>query len=118
MSRWLSWIFLTPVALVVIAFSVSNRSTVVLNLWPLDVSSPPLPIFGVVLASIFVGVILGSVVSWLNAGKLRARVRDLANRAERAEREADRLRQEVDNLETAKKDERISLAAPSNTRAA
>ncbi len=118
MSRWLSWIFLTPIALVVVAFSVSNRATVVLNLWPLDASSPPLPIFGVVLASLFVGVLFASVVAWLGAGRLRRRVRKLTRRADKAEQEAARLHQEVDDLKSAQRNQRIALAPPSDTRAA
>lgn len=117
-SRWLSWIFLLPVALVIIAFSVSNRDTVILNLWPLNASSPPLPVFGIVLVGIFGGVLVGRILAWAAAGRLRRRIRNLTYRADEAERQVVLLRKEIDNFKSAQKKREIAISSPPNAKAA
>lgn len=109
--RLFSWFVVVPTALAVVAFSVSNRAEVVVNFWPLPFTSE-LPVFAVVLVSIFAGFVLGGLVAWISGGKRRWRARAMARRAKAAEAEAARLRDKVADLEEAAEKQEIALPAP------
>ena len=112
MSKVGFWIVVAPLAAAIIVFSVNNREDVVLDLWPLDLVTVPLPAYSIILAGIFLGFLAGGLVAWVSAGKFRKRARlerQRANRAEkelalakdhihRLEREADELRSETPRL--------------------
>ena len=87
MSKVFFWIVVMPLAAAVIVFSVNNRADVVLDLWPLDMVTQPLPVFSVVLAGLFAGFLIGGLVVWISGGKARRRARHERHRADRAERE-------------------------------
>ena len=87
MSKVFFWIVVMPLAAAVIVFSVNNRADVVLDLWPLDMVTQPLPLFSVVLAGLFAGFLMGGLVVWISGGKARRRARREGHRADRAERE-------------------------------
>ena len=53
-----------PCAVIVIVFSTSNRVVTNVDIWPFDYVIE-LPVFGVVLSSILIGFIFGSIFSWL-----------------------------------------------------
>ncbi len=86
-SKVFFWIVVMPLAAAVIVFSVNNRADVVLDLWPLDMVTQPLPVFSVVLAGLFAGFLIGGLVAWISGGKARRRARQERQRADRAERE-------------------------------
>jgi uncharacterized integral membrane protein len=86
-SKVFFWIVVMPLAAAVIVFSVNNRADVVLDLWPLDMVTQPLPVFSVVLAGLFAGFLIGGLVVWISGGKARRRARREGHRADRAERE-------------------------------
>lgn len=96
MSKVLFWIVMMPLAAAVVVFSVNNRSDVVLDLWPLDMVTQPLPVFSVVLAGFFAGFLMGGLVAWISGGKARRRARREGQRADRLERE---LKDVEDRLE-------------------
>ena len=87
MSKVFFWIVVMPLAAAVIVFSVNNRADVVLDLWPLDMVTQPLPVFSVVLAGLFAGFLIGGLVVWISGGKARRCARREGHRADRAERE-------------------------------
>ncbi len=87
MTKVFFWIVVMPLAAAVIVFSVNNRADVVLDLWPLDMVTQPLPVFSVVLAGLFAGFLMGGLVAWISGAKTRRRARAEARRADRAERE-------------------------------
>ena len=87
MSKVVFWIVVVPLAAAIVVFSVNNRADVVLDLWPFDLVTVPLPVFSIVLAGVFLGFLAGGVVAWISAGKARKRARLEAQRAKRAERE-------------------------------
>ena len=87
MSKVFFWIVVMPLATAIIVFSVNNRADVVLDLWPLDMVTRPLPVFSVVLAGLFAGFLIGGLVAWISGGKARRRARQERQRADRAERE-------------------------------
>ena len=91
--RHLIWILTFPIVLVAIVFSVANRDLIEIDLWPLDLRIS-LPLFMVLLLSLFVGFLLGLIVAHFSAGRSRARARDARYRAEMLERENARLKRQ------------------------
>jgi hypothetical protein len=90
---------MVPVALAVISFSVNNRGGIVVDLWPAPFVLEA-PLFAVVLTSIVIGILVGSFIAWMSAGRARSRARANARRAAAAEREAETLRRQVSDGET------------------
>jgi uncharacterized integral membrane protein len=88
-----------PLAAVVVAFTVSNRGTVHLDLWPTSYSLD-IPVFAAVLSAAVIGFLAGAVVSFVAAGRRRARNRQLARMLENSKREQAYLREQVKKLET------------------
>ena len=89
MIRFVSWIILVVVAIVVVAFAVSNRQPMTLDLWPLPFLLNP-PVYLVVLAAVVFGFALGGAVSWWSAvWRTRRKVRKVRERHEQ-EKEAER----------------------------
>ena len=60
--RFLSWLIGLPVAIIVVAFALSNRHDVVLGLWPFE-EGLGLPIFLAVLLPLLTGFVLGYLVA-------------------------------------------------------
>ena len=99
MSKMVFWIVVAPLAAAIIVFSVNNRENVVLDLWPLDLITVPLPVFSVMLAGIVAGFLAGGLVAWISAGKSRKRARLEAERAKRAENELTEAKDHIRRLE-------------------
>ena len=72
--RWLSWIVMLPLAAAVIVFSVSNRVVAQVDFWPFGYVVE-LPVFGIVLASLLLGFMLGGFIAWLSHAKKRSEAR-------------------------------------------
>lgn len=70
MLKFLSWILFLVIALVIAALSIANRETVTFSLDPLPFAFD-LPLFGLLLAAGFIGLIIGSIVTWLRGHKVR-----------------------------------------------
>ena len=102
--RRFSWVLTIPVLIVIVAFAVANRTPVAFDLWPLEMSAE-LPLFAVVLGSLFAGLVIGGVTAWLSGAESRRRARRARNRATELEREIGRLRSE-----------RETVAPPAETR--
>jgi len=96
--KLVSWIIMLPLALAAIAFAVTNRGAVELDLWPLPFTVQ-LPVFAVAFLSLFVGFVFGGFVAWMSAGKARRRARAKAREAEAARRELDMLREKLAKME-------------------
>lgn len=111
MLRILSWIVGIPVAAAVVAFAVANRGSVKLSLLPLPFEIE-LPLYLVVLGAMLAGLILGGLIAWLSAGRLRRRVRQSAREAEASSREAQALREKIERLEADPPAKRANLPAP------
>jgi len=98
MKAFLKALVLVPVALVVVLFSVANRAPVRVSLDPFSRDLPTLsydlPLFAVVLAAIFLGVLVGGLASWIAQGKHRKAAR-------RGRREVEALRSETEALRSA-----------------
>ncbi len=108
--KFIFWIVLLVVAVVFIAFSVTNRSVVTVDLWPSPYSID-MPLFGVALVALFIGFIWGGIIAWVYGGKTRERVRNMYRRAESDKRDLAILRQKVAKLEGADKKSADTVAA-------
>jgi uncharacterized integral membrane protein len=88
-------IILIPLAVVIIAFAVANRQIVTVSLDPFSAEHPAasltLPLFGLVIALLVLGVVIGGIAAWLRQSKWRRTAR-------RLEREVEDLRRERDVL--------------------
>jgi uncharacterized integral membrane protein len=83
--KFLQWFVFLVVALVVVVFVVQNRQEVEVSLWPLPFVKPA-PLFGVIIACVLVGFLLGAFSAWLSGGTARRKARELARlNAEKAQ---------------------------------
>jgi len=82
-----------PLTVLAVAFAVTNRHAVPLNLWPFRLELQA-PLFLMVLGALLLGVALGLLAGWLGAGRTRRRLRLERERAERLEAEVARLRRD------------------------
>lgn len=98
MMKFIFWIIVFVIAVVVIAFSVTNREVTTVDLWPSPYSID-LPVFGVALVALFIGFIWGGIIAWIYGGKTRQRVRNLYRRVESDKREMAILRKKLAKLE-------------------
>jgi uncharacterized integral membrane protein len=91
-------IILIPLAVVIIAFAVANRQIVTVSLDPFSAEHPAasltLPLFGLVIALLVLGVVIGGIAAWLRQSKWRRTAR-------RLEREVEDLRREREALKSA-----------------
>ena len=89
--RLLKFIVIIPVAAILLSFAFANRESVTIYFDPLGGATlPPVeaPAYLVLLIAVALGVVAGSLATWIGQGKHRRRARQ-------AEAEADRLRYDV-----------------------
>jgi outer membrane murein-binding lipoprotein Lpp len=91
-----SALVLVPLAIVLIAFAVANRQTILVSLDPFDQANPALsirlPLFALILIVIIAAVIVGGIAAWLRQSKWRRAAR-------LAQAQVRELRAQVDVLE-------------------
>ncbi len=75
MKRFLSWAIGLPAAIVAIAFALANRSMVTVSLDPISPEIPwmafSVPIWSILFAGVFLGLVVGWVAAWINQSKWR-----------------------------------------------
>jgi len=77
--RILSWIVAAPIVILVVLFAVSNRDSITLRLWPFpDQLTLLIPLF--TLIQLFVGFLLGAIVTWIGDRRRRRETRLLNKR--------------------------------------
>ena len=99
--RLLSWIVMIPIAIVIVAFSVSNRAPAMLDFWPFPWILEA-PVYLVVLAALVIGFACGMTISWLSNAALRRRARASERQAQVVERELALLRDKAGKPEPVK----------------
>lgn len=91
-----------PVAIVLVAFAVANRHLVLLSADPMSVDQPlyaiSLPLFVVMFATLFVGVVIGGVAVWFSQGAYRKEARSKRAEAKRLARERDVQKEQLNKL--------------------
>ncbi|MHA1597904.1 MAG: LapA family protein [Alphaproteobacteria bacterium] len=98
MTRLISWIIMLPLLVAVVAFTVSNRGRVTIDLWPLPFSYD-LPVFAIGMGGVFLGFLFGAIVAWVSGGKTRAFGRQLMRSLDSSRREEAHLKEQIRKLE-------------------
>ena len=101
--KFVSWIAMVAVGMLVILFSISNRTLVILDLWPLPVPQVTVPHYVPVLTAALAGFVGGAIVMWFSAGKVRRRARAASKKASGLEKNLDKLKQQIDELESSRR---------------
>jgi uncharacterized integral membrane protein len=109
-SRALYWLIIIPLFLVVVVFSVANRGTTELSLWPVLTQPVPFPVYGIALVGLFLGFVFGGIVSWAQNGRTRRRIRDLQKQSEADQREIATVRDRLTRLEATERQATIPPA--------
>ncbi len=119
MLRFLKWIFLALLGLVLLAVASANRDLVLLRLLPAEVDSffgfglaVEVPLFLAIFAGIVAGLGIGFVWEWLREAKHRSAANQHRREAGRLAREVDRLKSQKDEPE----DEVLALLDSKATR--
>jgi uncharacterized integral membrane protein len=88
-------IVLVPLAVIITAFAVANRQTVVVALDPFDAAQPAftatMPLFVLIFVLLILGVLIGGTAAWLRQSRWRRAAR-------RLDAELRDLRAELDGL--------------------
>ena len=103
--KFVSWIAMVAVGLLVILFAISNRTLVTLDLWPLPVPELTVPHYVPVLAAALAGFVGGAIVAWFSAGKVRRKARTASKKASGLEKNLDKLKNQIEELETSRRAE-------------
>jgi putative membrane protein len=85
--RFLWWIALALVAVILILFAISNRETVSLSLWLLPGAALELPLYLLVLGTLVVGFLIGQLAGWIGGWRWRREARRSRDRIAMLERE-------------------------------
>jgi len=88
----LGWIIGLPVAVVAITFAVNNRHAVKADLWPLPFAVD-LPLYVAMLVPLALGMLMGGVIAWVGAGRVRRVARQERRRARDLQEQVEVLRQ-------------------------
>jgi uncharacterized integral membrane protein len=97
-ARIVSWIVAAPIALIVVLFAVSNLDRVTLHLWPLPYDMT-IGIWALTLIQLFVGFLLGAIVTWIGDRRRRREARLLARRVAELEQSLTLARRQTAALE-------------------
>lgn len=98
MKRLLQWVVVALAGIIGVAFAVANRQIVAVSFDPFATTPSQqialkAPLFIVVIIALALGVIVGSLATWLNQGKHRRALRE-------AHGELDRLRKDVEAMKS------------------
>ena len=96
MKTFLKWLIITPIAIVIIAFSIMNRHSVPVVLDPFGSDVPGLRFEAPLVLIMFVcgalGIIVGSLATWVGQGIHRRALRDARSDVANLRNETVRLR--------------------------
>jgi len=91
-----TWIFIIPLAAVIIAFAVANRHAVTVSFDPFSAASPAyaatVPLFAALFAVLIFGVLIGGFAAWIRQGKWRRAARKLDSEVRALHEEMDAIR--------------------------
>ena len=112
MRRVLYWLILIPLFLVVIIFAVTNRQPTELSLWPVLTEGLSFPVYGIALIGVFIGFVFGGLVSWIQHGRSRRRIRELQRQSETDQRDVAILRDRLAGMEARERQATIPAPLP------
>jgi len=94
--RFIGWIIAVPVAFIVIAFAIANRTPVGVHFDPLPYELD-IPLWAAVIGALAVGFLLGALIRWLFDHRWRAEARKGKRHVRALEREISSLRQRLNS---------------------
>jgi uncharacterized integral membrane protein len=109
LSKILSWIISIPLALLIIVFSLVNRTPASVDFWPFP-TTMEVPLFALILVALMIGVVWGGMAAWLAAGRARKRAREMTRRAEDAEMEVRHQEERATRLQRDLRDARTAAS--------
>ena len=80
----IAWLLLLPLTPLFVVFAVANRHIVTLSLDPTPIVFEA-PLYSIVLASTFIGLIAGGFISWLRGFRCRSQLRNKQKAVHRRE---------------------------------
>ena len=109
-TRIVSWIVTAPIVILVVLFAVSNLDDVTLHLrpFPFDLT---IRIWALTLIELFVGFLLGAIVTWIGDRKRRRDARLLARKVTSLEQSLADARGEITELRGRQVDPRAPSVA-------
>ena len=94
MRKLFNYVFLLPLAILLILLSVANRQFVQVSLDPLSSEAPALslelPLFVFLFITFLLGMLLGGMLVWLSQGKHRKALREKSHEASKLKQETSR----------------------------
>jgi uncharacterized integral membrane protein len=94
MMRFVWWLLVVPIGVIVVALAVANRRSVLFSLDPFRPDNPALglnlPLFVVIFAALLVGLLIGGAAVWWTQGRYRKACRVAQGEAKRWQSEAQR----------------------------
>lgn len=103
----------------IVAFAVANRHPTVIEFFPLPIEPIEMPVYGVLIAGLMIGAVLGGGSAWLSNWAMRSEWRRLKQHVRRIEEEErqQRLREEEAAANrTQRRKEKAPLTAESRQR--
>jgi uncharacterized integral membrane protein len=99
MRKIVTALVLVPMAILLVTFAVANRRTVSVSFDPFDPSNPAfalaLPLFGLLLAGLIGGVVIGGAAAWMRQSRWRRTARLAQARARELHAELDQLKRDI-----------------------
>jgi uncharacterized integral membrane protein len=96
----LAVLVLVPLAILIVAFAVANRQTVVISFDPFSSVDPAyaarLPLFVLIFALVLLGVIVGGIATWLRQASWRRTARALDSDVRVLHQELEAMRRRAD----------------------
>jgi len=96
MKTFLKWLLLAPIAVVIVTFAIVNRHSVPVSFDPFGSDLPGLrfevPLFVVMFACAMLGVVAGSMATWIRQARHRRALRDTRSDLAHLREEAERAR--------------------------
>jgi uncharacterized integral membrane protein len=91
MRKFLTYLVLVPLAIVILMFALANRQIVTVSFDPFSSTQPALsftmPLFVLIFLLIILGVLIGGIAAWLRQSKWRRNARRLEADVEALRRE-------------------------------
>ena len=115
MKRIASLFIMVPVGIIVVALAVSNRQAVSVSIPP-QIGDEPLvsfsvPLFALLFATLFAGMLLGSFATWWTQGKHRKEARRQKVEATKMTFEAQKQAERAEQLAETMSEEQKALGA-------
>ena len=99
--RFLTWLIAIPVALIIIAVSISNSTPAIIDLSPLPFIIN-VPIWAIAVGAVLFGIIVGGSIKWMLDHRRRVVSISRARKLQSAQKQINLLQKKIEILEKSK----------------